>query len=121
MPSCPDLLIPRCPDPWTYRRLLQSPSREPSSTEWRRERKKSFPTPCLSPWQRAGAAVRSRSLSARMPPCCKGGQVTSKWQVRRTRRREHSSDSPRKFGSNNRMARKERELCCVFMDRLSYE
>ena len=45
----------------------------------------------------------------------------SKLQGRRTRRREHSSDSPPKIGSNKWMIRKERELCCVFMERLSHE
>ena len=45
----------------------------------------------------------------------------SKLQGRRTRLREHSSDSPHKGQANDQMTRKDRELCCVFMDRLSHE
>jgi NAD(P)-dependent dehydrogenase (short-subunit alcohol dehydrogenase family) len=40
-----------------YRRPLQSPSREPFSTEWRKARRTSFPIPCLRPSLMAGVTA----------------------------------------------------------------
>jgi hypothetical protein len=64
MPSCPAPWIRICPEASKYRRPLRSRLREPSSTEWRKTRMTSSQISCHRPWQRVGAAVRSRRWSA---------------------------------------------------------
>ncbi len=50
----------------TYRRPRRSPSREPSSAEWRTGRRTSSPIPCHSPWRTAGAAVRAKAFERQL-------------------------------------------------------